>query len=70
MMDLNEKIKNRETELQRAYDSYLLDREKCINSIKALKRAIESEELKLKQIIFKIDLCRDRAIEQDSLNAP
>lgn len=68
-MNLTEKIKNRETELQRAYDSYLVERQKCIDKINELNDSIKIEESKLRTIVLGIRKCHDRAIEQNCLNA-
>lgn len=68
-MSLTEKIKNRETELQQAYDSYLSERQKCIDKISELRVALEKEEVKLKSICLGISKCHDRAIKQGCLNA-
>lgn len=65
---LTEKIKNRDTELQRAYDSYLAERQKCIDKISELQVALKNEEANLKSICSGIRQCHDRAIEQGCLN--
>jgi hypothetical protein len=67
-MNLNEKIKKRETELQRNYDLFLIEKQKSIEKINELRFSLKKEEAYLKSINLMIRKCYDRAIKQNCLN--
>lgn len=67
-MSLYEKIKNRDTELQRAYDLYIEDLNKCKLQISELKNQLIKEKKRLKLIDLQIKNCKERAIEQGFSN--
>jgi len=67
-MDLQDKINNRDTELQRAYDSYLVERDFVIQKIKTIEQSLRHEKDRLQKINLGITKCHDRAVEQNCVS--
>lgn len=67
-MNLEDRIKNRTTELQQSYDWFLVLRDRSMEKIESLEKQIEEEKAELKSICKSIRKCHDRAIEQGHPN--
>ena len=63
-MTLEEKIKNRDTELHRAYDTLRLKEAELEGSISWHERELNHAERELVKVRNQIELCEQRAEEQ------